>query len=507
MNVDFSLMDEAQSFVLPPLLQTINLILTFAIFVFILFLIQTKNCAQLNKKTLSTLNVILIVSLSFLTLKNIFLIQKNFLKANPPKEITKLESVFHFSKNKKNVLVVMPDRSVSSMFSFALEEKPEFKKSYDGFVYFPNTISFSHYTTLGAPPLFGGYDFTPWEINLRTELSIRDKHNQSLLTMPKIFSENNFNVTVTNMPYENYNEQPVEKIYDGIKNFSRVKTQGAYSEFWCREHNIELPAQISFLLKKNILYFSIFKMCNPLFRVVPYEVGYRLTGNPYKDFSYLIDTYAPLDLLLELCDFSASENTFTVFDTELTHASGFLQVPNYEPAVSPTDIGSRKLSNNPNYHMLMAFLSRFEEFILYLKQNNCYDNMRIIIASDHGNGFESGKFDNTPCIPSMQKESVQAFLLVKDFGEHGELKTDMTFMTNADVPYLSTKDLILDAKNPFTGNPLKVLNKNDYAKISCAKMQSLRTRDDKAFTIPNDEWFAVYDNIFITENWSRIFEK
>jgi hypothetical protein len=42
--------------------------------------------------------------------------------------------------------------------------------------------------------------------------------------------------------------------------------------------------------------------------------------------------------------------------------------------------------------------------------------------------------------------------MVKDFNVSGELKTDMAFMSNADVPYLSLIDVVEKPVNPFTGN-------------------------------------------------------
>ena len=41
-------------------------------------------------------------------------------------------------------------------------------------------------------------------------------------------------------------------------------------------------------------------------------------------------------------------------------------------------------------------------------------------------------------------------LLVKDFGSEGELTTNETFMTNADVPMIAFKDL-REPVNPMTG--------------------------------------------------------
>ncbi|MCR5766169.1 MAG: membrane protein insertase YidC [Treponema sp.] len=495
MNIDFSLMDEAQSFMLSTPKMILIILLTISIIILLIILIRKKTIIPLY------ISSILLLGLTVTAVINIIHINKNFKETTPPEQITKLEPQFHLSKTEKNVIVFMEDRSVSGIFPYIFSEIPELKETYEGFTYYPNTVSMSYYTTLGAPGLFGGYDYTPWEANKRTDFTIREKHNQSLLVMPTLFTQAGFDVTITNMPYENYNMQPVEQIYSNLPELKRVKTQGAYSNFWYNEHGIKPKAQTSFLIKRNMLFFSLFKLVNPAFRVIVYGCGYRLLGNPFKDEAYLIDTYAPLDYLPELTDFDAENNTFLIFDNELTHSPGVLQAPDFVPVENVTNSGWGKFENNSTYHINTAMLLRIGEFIEYLKQNDCYDNTRIIIVSDHGNPTDSGLFENNQGFSKM-KEELQAVLLVKDFNSKDDFKIDNTFMTNADTPSLALKDIVQNPLNPFTKNPINITNKDDYIKISTAPMQSLRTRDDRQYTVRDDEWLTVHDDIFNNENWS-----
>ena len=495
MNIDFSLMDEAQSFMLSLGQTLLNTILTIAIIATVILLSKKK--PVINFYICS----IILISVGISAITNIIKINNNFKGTTPPETITKLEPQFHLSKTEKNVIVFMEDRAVSSIIPYIVSQIPELETTYQGFTYYPNTVSMSYYTTLGAPGLFGGYDFTPWEINKRTELNIREKHNQSLLVMPTLFTQAGFDVTVTNLPYENYNMQPVEQIYSELPKLRRVKTQGNYSTYWYNEHGMTPKAQTSFLIKRNMLFFSLFKLVNPPFRVIVYGCGYRLLGNPYKDEAYLIDTYAPLDYLPELTDFNATNDTFLIFDNELTHSPGLLQAPDFVPVEKVTNPGDGKFAYNQIYHINTAMLLRIGDFLDYLKQNECYDNTRIIIVSDHGDPTDSGSFDNSQGFSKM-KEELQAVLLVKDFNSTGNLKIDNSFMTNADTPSLALHDILDNPVNPFTNNSLTVENKNDYIKISTAPMQSLRTRDDIKYTVRDDEWLTVHDDIFKNENWS-----
>ena len=81
----------------------------------------------------------------------------------------------------------------------------------------------------------------------------------------------------------------------------------------------------------------------------------------------------------------------------------------------------------------------------------------------------------------------------------GEVKTDMTFMTNADTPYLATRGIIENASNPFTDLPFKIDDKNSYVKILTANAESTRIRKRSAFSSREDEWYCVHDDIFKTK--------
>ena len=134
-----------------------------------------------------------------------------------------------------------------------------------------------------------------------------------------------------------------------------------------------------------------------------------------------------------------------------------------------------------------------------------YDNTRIIIVSDHGDGTITGKFDET--FKEFNKEEVTATLLFKDFDAHGEIRADNTFMTNADTPFLATKDIIPHASNPFTKNAFEVADKNSFIKIAHAPVENLRSRYNTKYKVKDNEWYTVKDDIFKNENWGRLNEK
>ena len=163
----------------------------------------------------------------------------------------KIEPIIPLSQNGKNVIVFMLDRAVSGFIPYIFNEKPELKDKFEGFTYYPNTLSFGFVTTVGSPPLFGGYDYTPVEINKRDDVPKYEKQNEAITLMPILFSENNYKVTVCDPPYANYRTPSDLTIYDKYPGVNAYITEGAYTS-WYREFNDSQRI-------RNFFCYSVFK--------------------------------------------------------------------------------------------------------------------------------------------------------------------------------------------------------------------------------------------------------
>ena len=79
----------------------------------------------------------------------------------------------------------------------------------------------------------------------------------------------------------------------------------------------------------------------------------------------------------------------------------------------------------------VAALKQLGKYFDFLRQNDVYDNTRIIVVSDHGFGRHFTDFND---FPSPEENSrFNCLFMVKDFNSNEDLKTDETFMTNADT--------------------------------------------------------------------------
>lgn len=206
---------------------------------------------------------------------------------------------------------------------------------------------------------------------------------------------------------------------------------------------------------------------------------------------------------------SVAQNCFVIMDNEAKHDSVILQLPDFEP-VAVVDNSAfdtkKKWFDIPEFYATTAVYIKLGEWFKFLKENGIWDNARIIITADHGSSTrDSAVFPES--VTPYPYERLNPVLMVKDFASSGRLKSDYTFMTNADVPALSFDGVIKDAKNPFTGAAIKKLSakeKNEKAIISLGRANGVLATKNNGYNIRDKDWWTVHDSIFDSNNWKPL---
>ena len=381
----------------------------------------------------------------------------------------KYSKKIEFSKTGKNVLIIFLDRFAAGFLPMLFEEKPELKKSYSGFVFYPNTVSFYGSTVLGYPPLIGGYEYTPFVLD-KDSRSFTDKWLEANLMLPTLFKNNNFSSMVVEPVayFDNSLSSKKEDTFGSIytsRGLNYIKMAGRYNaKFHLDKTNDNKGIR---QIQKKFYLYSYFCTFPKILKNFVYNEGYyllaRTKGNKENFFAEktLIESYSSLLYLKDITKIGSDKNTFVLINNDLPHNMHFLQYPNYEYVKDVTNLGPNKFKDDNSfkaYHTAMAAAILTGNYLEYLRKIGVYDNSRIIIVSDHGN-----RYLNFPHYNEFQNKNITPYnplLMVKDFNQNFELKTDNTFMTNADTPFIATKDLIDNAKNPFTG---KVLTSDEKA--------------------------------------------
>jgi len=470
-----------------------------AILSLILILIYIKGA----KKILSFFVVTFFIALVPFSIKNLFFINAEFKKLSKyylPEQKTEetISPIFHLSKNGKNVLVIMLDMAESVFIPYIFDESPELYQKYDGFVYYPNTVTFNGWTLGGAPPIFGGYEYTPEGMNKRSDIPLHKKRNEALLIMPMIFSVSGFSVVITDPPYADENWIPDLHIFDDIKNVSGYITDGVYTDLWLKRNNIILPAH-SEVLKRNILWYAVLREIPLAFRQGVYYKGSWCAPFSGYQMRVFLNGYAALDFLDELTDVKNEiEGSTILMVNNTTHENLFLQAPLYEPKLTVTYFGNSRFSNAIRYHANAAAIKRLSDYFDFLKLHEVYDNTRIILVSDHG--ISDNSFITKTSLP-FNVDHFNPLLLVKDFNARGDMKTDMIFMTNADVPSLAMKNLIENPINPFTGK--SVTSKEQKLNSQLIIINNIHNKNENEVEINLRNTYYIHDNIFDEKNWKK----
>lgn len=417
------------------------------------------------------------------------------------------ETRFTLSKNSKNVIVLMLDRAMGFYVPYILQERPELLEKLAGFTYYSNTISHAGYTNMATPALLGGYEYTPVELNKRSEELLKDKQNEAHLVMPTIFETHGFDVTVADTVYANYNwatdlsifnkeENPILKDIEGYDSINAIALKGKFTD----------PEHIQYRYaanKKNFFRFSLMKTMPLLAQLLLYDGAkyHNISGG--EECLYggqriesmskangfdptFLDNYLALDSLPEITEVTESNtNTFMFMVNDVTHEPILLDETTYTPSAhvdnteydaAHTDrfvnqttgikLNVRNSIDLKHYQTNVAAFLRLAEWFDYMRANDVYDNTKIILVSDHGSN--NGDLDSL----SHSNEILEYYfplLMVKDFADNlsTEEKTtvsfDNQFMTNADVVSLAVKDVIAgEVKNPFTGKTINMSEKTAH---------------------------------------------
>ena len=418
---------------------------------------------------------------------------------------------YRISKTGKNIFIFMLDRSMNFFIDPIFENAEIVKKEYTGFTVFENSIAFGTSTNFSTPSLFGGYEYTPENIDKRSNELLVDKHNEALSVLPRLFSEHNWNVSFTDPSWLNYTWIPDLSVFAKYNMIAKnIDGNGLYTQKFLIKKNVQsAPQSKIYGIRRNMLYFSLFKILPIEVRRIFYAEGmYGGVGIPIYSAPFM-NAYSAIENLTEEVEFVESKNCINIIVNNLTH----------EPPKKETIqmIGkdfliplAKKycLNETTEEHFYVNYLAHEScaKFFKFLKDNNCWDNSRIIIIGDHGRDpmrTRDMKFIADFANTDFSPDASIPLIMMKDFNSEGTLKKDYTFMTLADIPALTTKNLSSELqKNPFSGRDfLETENKTVVRIITAGNWHA--NHQLKSTQFEDAEWAFVKENVYAPSNWSR----
>ncbi len=453
---------------------------------------------------------IVLISLVAVSSVNLISVYKDARSINRSAESEAVnEHVFPFYKKGKNVLFIMLDKAVGEYLPYAMAEMPSLQKSYSGFTFYPNTVSFGQTTLTGSGALFGGYDYSIFKMNERTEESFEKKQAEAVSVLPVLFAENGYEVTVCDPPLTDIS---VYSKYGGIRacrlNSNLFRDEVNKYEILTLRNRI-----------RNVTYYSLLKTSPLIVRGFLYASGRYMDVDNIQMNTFGIEHYYRLASLIPETDILDGEGySFMAFNNNLPHEPLMLDASDYSLTleIDPADftvqekrsVSGESLTFNSNqiknYHSYMASMRLIAEWIDYLKLKGVYDNTRIVICADHGNNAIHHRSLMSEGI-RIDVEALNPLLMVKDFYSAG-FTVSGEFMTNADVPYLLTRGIMEHPENPFSGNLISAAGKNaeDFRVTLCNVWEADGANVIDLGDVPS---FHVEKDIYSSENWRAAGQK
>lgn len=239
-----------------------------SVFIFIIFSIKKK------LKIIELLLLSLCLGEAFLGTINTLKTNKVFeeyslnLSKNGIKNNSKIKPEYHLSKNGKNVIVLFIDRAIGPFVEDVFNELPAMKKQYDGFIWYPNTMSFSNSTATGAPPIYGGYEYVQEEMNKRDSILLIEKNREAHLLMPRLFVDGGFVATLADPTWANFKwsgDLTGYDIYPDITVKERDRLSMYKNAFFKEKHFGEYSSSVS-MVKKHLINFTFLQTSYPQIR-------------------------------------------------------------------------------------------------------------------------------------------------------------------------------------------------------------------------------------------------
>ncbi|WP_297278144.1 YidC/Oxa1 family membrane protein insertase [uncultured Brachyspira sp.] len=475
----------------------LNIFLIILSIVLVLFLIN-----KLKYNFLSNIYMLISIVLIIVSIYNFNYIKKeldifNTINTN---DISLDNKYLNISRNGTNVFVFLLDAATSSSWNTAFKRNEEFRKAMDGFIFYTNTVSPGANTITGTPALYGGYEYMPYEISTNGTYNITNVQNEALLMIPLLLKEYGYSSVSIAPPYANISgDLSIFNTNENIKAFNSFNIEKELNNYLSSVSDGKKLYSESY--KDIFIRFSIFKSLPIIFRHYFYS-----NGDWFYPFKFFINgtiiPYIELSSVTNNINFNDNGNYYNIMENLTTHNIDYFD-SNYMPQLNqsiPNTYDLTVFGDNVSsrvYYANVAAIKLIINFINYLKENNVYDNTKIILVSDHGFFVSHNTEDFYGDIKFIN--TYNSILLYKDFNSSGELIMSSNFMTVADTPYL-TVNHIRNAINPFTKKNIT----NDF-KTNGVYMLELNDLNfnfyEKRYHFNN--YYYVKDNIFDTNNWKK----
>jgi len=335
-----------------------------------------------------------------------------------------VDKVIPFSQTKENVLFFIPDGLQGWYMKDLIENHPEYKEIFKGFKWYPNTVSTSNFTYASMPAMMNGNDFNIANMNAMNEESILNKYRLATENFYDRAKDYGYFFSSGKMGYSSVD-------YDRFDNFipwwdpswDKVLKLGSNIEIWYTR------------FWENSLFYGVPLCLKPLIYnerdwLMHFDESYQKNNETIPHYF--------VQILPNISVNTSTDKNFIFYHSDVTHAPwNVVENGQITKNVSP-------------YRNQEKFFEDFSKWIIWLQENNVYDNTKIVIASDHGPEWYhfDGKAEVDVPLKNYNYDKfrkdlflrLNCLLLVKDFNAQEPLEEDWRTMSNADIPSILFND-------------------------------------------------------------------
>jgi len=353
---------------------------------------------------------------------------------------------FNFSKNGKNIIIVVLDMFTGGHMNQILDMHPELKDELEGFIWYEDTITAGSNTFLGNNCILAGKDAHPFIINSTNDSrSLEEKVNCLRGTFLRTLQEKNFRLSI----YESmlFDIELTKKYI--IKNSNDILITGSSlwedaGYYWAKKFNYkEFLEYENFTVQnydKFLYLISLYNICPLSYKKSLYQDGAwkNTISRVSAAFKRSLIDLGNLEICTDASKVSNSKgNSFIYFMSNSTNRPWTLDETGM-PTKTVADLESRDWNNNglsiAHIRTEYVALKKLINWFKWMKKNEVYDNTQIILVSDHGMGDSAGVVN---ILGPNSGLNPHGLMLVKNFGRRGPLHIDRTsLMANWDVQSL-----------------------------------------------------------------------
>ena len=426
--------------------QTLEFILI--LFISVIFTtLALKKMLYVLKVVLITLFIISAINVAFIILKRI---ETHTLTAqiSPPPYATEL---FTYSKNQKNIVVIVLDMFSGSHTPYLLEQFPQFREALDGFVLFDNALSTTNSTIHSVATLIGGEYYATYNMNKR-KANLKQEIQNAFIETSNAFVENDFSVALIAYTESNIKNLAAPNVF-ALDSRSEVFVDYYGSELGILERIYRAKSYNNRYIVGQLISFGIFKFVPEMFASGIYNDGKWLFGTEWYLEKILSSIQSSADFYAISHNASVDSNkpTFKFFHSMMTHLpygayfkDGKCEFGGKESAWN--DYPHKAKMNYQTFNAMLNYYQHYDleacalqylaDYVKLLKTLGIYDNTQIFVISDHGG--------NDGINMPMTSESdfrPDALFLFKDFNAKGAVRVDSRIMANYDIASIFCENL------------------------------------------------------------------